>query len=267
MRTRLLVGLLCGALTAAAVTLVSVTASGDDAELWLDGDTLAWNPEGTRRATPSSPRSAAARCGSPRRAAARSAGATSTSPAPSTACEPIGPVPAGRGPHDRGRGTDRSGHPRPPRRPSRPPACLPHRRPRPRLRRPRSRRPRPRRRRVSRPPAADGTGRVCDRPRTADATAPQGAVVVSPAVRNDLAAKTAASPAGTTFWLAPGVHTLADGAFAQVSPNPATSTCGAPGAVLDGRASTSTPSPAGGGRDHPEPRRSAGFIAPATKAW
>jgi len=75
---------------------------------------------------------------------------------------------------------------------------------------------------------------VCDHPPAGPATPPGGAVRVDPAVVGDLSAKTAANPAGTTFWLAPGVHSLSGGPFAQVIPKDGDVYLGAPGAVLDG---------------------------------
>jgi hypothetical protein len=67
---------------------------------------------------------------------------------------------------------------------------------------------------------------------------PAGAVPVDPGVIGDLATKTRANPAGTTFWLAPGVHTLGGGPFAQVIPKDGDVYLGAPGAVLDGHGIT-----------------------------
>jgi len=66
-------------------------------------------------------------------------------------------------------------------------------------------------------------------------TAPAGAIVVDPAVDNDLATKTEASPPGTTFWLAPGTHTLGTDEFNQVVTKDGNRYIGAPGAILDGR--------------------------------
>ncbi|MFE7130108.1 right-handed parallel beta-helix repeat-containing protein [Streptomyces sp. NPDC057638] len=82
----------------------------------------------------------------------------------------------------------------------------------------------------ARPPA-----RVCAAPVPGPAAAPAGAVTVDPAVVGELAARTAASPPGTTFWLRPGTHTLGPDRFAQVVPKPGNRYLGAPGAVLDGR--------------------------------
>jgi hypothetical protein len=80
------------------------------------------------------------------------------------------------------------------------------------------------------PPAA-----VCDRVPPGPATPPPGAVEVDPSVVGDLAAKTGDSPAGTTFWLAPGRHLLAPDEFGQVAAKDGNTYVGAPGAVLDGR--------------------------------
>jgi parallel beta-helix repeat protein len=78
-------------------------------------------------------------------------------------------------------------------------------------------------------------GAVCDDRAVLDGPAegPSGSVVVQPG--EDLSVLTGANPAGTVFWLAPGVHTLADGEFAQVVPKDGNTYVGAPGAVLDGR--------------------------------
>ncbi len=76
---------------------------------------------------------------------------------------------------------------------------------------------------------------VCDRTAPGPATAPPGAVTIDPAVDADLTAKTKAEPAGTTFWLAPGVHTLGTDQFGQVQPKDGDVYIGAPGAIVDGR--------------------------------
>ncbi|MEC3976536.1 right-handed parallel beta-helix repeat-containing protein [Amycolatopsis sp. H20-H5] len=78
-------------------------------------------------------------------------------------------------------------------------------------------------------------GAVCDHQPAADASSPAGAVVVDSRVDNDLYLKTQASPAGTTFWLRPGTHTLGSDEFGQVVPKDRDVYLGAPGAVLDGR--------------------------------
>ena len=86
--------------------------------------------------------------------------------------------------------------------------------------------------------AALPTGRiaaVCDHTAPGPATAPQGAVKVNPSVDGDLTKKTKASPSGTTFWLAPGVHTLGTDEYGQVEPKEGDVYIGAPGAVVDGR--------------------------------
>jgi hypothetical protein len=77
--------------------------------------------------------------------------------------------------------------------------------------------------------------RVCDNLSARYPWPPSGAVVVDPAVDDDLAAKTVANPPGTTFWLRPGRHTLGTGEFGQVIPRDGNIYLGAPGAVLDGR--------------------------------
>jgi nitrous oxidase accessory protein NosD len=63
---------------------------------------------------------------------------------------------------------------------------------------------------------------------------PSAAVVVDP-VDGELAAKTRANPPGTTFWLAPGTHTLGTDPYGQVIPKDGDVYVGAAGAVLDGR--------------------------------
>ncbi|MDQ6728222.1 MAG: right-handed parallel beta-helix repeat-containing protein [Actinomycetota bacterium] len=66
------------------------------------------------------------------------------------------------------------------------------------------------------------------------ATAPAGAVTVRPG--QSLFSVTQASPAGTTFWLAAGVHDLAaNGMYGQVQPKDGDTYIGAPGAVFDGK--------------------------------
>jgi Right handed beta helix region len=79
-------------------------------------------------------------------------------------------------------------------------------------------------------------GAVCGRTAPGPAEAPPGAVPIDPAVDADLTAKTKASPAGTTFWLAPGVHTLGNDLYGQVQPKDGNIYIGAPGAIVDGRA-------------------------------
>ncbi|MCT2585743.1 right-handed parallel beta-helix repeat-containing protein [Actinophytocola gossypii] len=76
---------------------------------------------------------------------------------------------------------------------------------------------------------------VCDHVRPGPAEAPAGAVTVDPAVDGDLTDKTMANPPGTTFWLAPGTHTLTTDLYGQVIPKDGNTYLGAPGAVLDGQ--------------------------------
>src|SRR3712207_6401792 len=79
--------------------------------------------------------------------------------------------------------------------------------------------------------AADGPGPVCGHQPAEYEQPPSGAVIVDPGVDGDLPAKTAAHPAGTTFWLRPGTHTLGNDEFGQVSPKDGDVYLGAPGAV------------------------------------
>ncbi|MGH3465897.1 MAG: right-handed parallel beta-helix repeat-containing protein, partial [Kribbellaceae bacterium] len=77
--------------------------------------------------------------------------------------------------------------------------------------------------------------RICGNRAVLDGPAepPLGAVTVSTSQNlNDV---TEAHPAGTTFWLARGVHKLGTGEFSQVIPKAGNTYVGAPGAVLDGR--------------------------------
>ncbi|RSM65779.1 hypothetical protein DMH03_01075 [Amycolatopsis sp. WAC 01376] len=64
-------------------------------------------------------------------------------------------------------------------------------------------------------------------------SAPEGAQIVEPGT--DLTDKTRFSQPGSTFWLAPGTHTLSSDQFGQVMPKDGNVYLGAPGAVLDGR--------------------------------
>lgn len=77
--------------------------------------------------------------------------------------------------------------------------------------------------------------RVCGDRSTLDGPKrpPAGAVVVGTEERLDELARQ--HPAGTTFWLEPGVHRLGVGEFDQVVPQDGDTYLGAPGAVLDGR--------------------------------
>jgi Right handed beta helix region len=80
------------------------------------------------------------------------------------------------------------------------------------------------------PPAA-----ICDHQTPGPGSPPAGAVTVDPAVDSDLPHKTIVNPPGTTFWLAPGRHTLGTDQFGQVIPKDGDTYLGAPGTVLDGR--------------------------------
>jgi hypothetical protein len=76
---------------------------------------------------------------------------------------------------------------------------------------------------------------VCGKTGPGPAAPPAGAVEVKPGVDGELSVKTDESPAGTTFWLAPGTHTLAEDEFGSVEPKDGNTYLGAPGAVLDGK--------------------------------
>ena len=71
--------------------------------------------------------------------------------------------------------------------------------------------------------------------------APAGAIAVS--TTQSLHDLTAANPPGTTFWLAPGTHTLGTEAFDQVVPKQATSTSVHQGQCSTAATATGTPSP------------------------
>lgn len=62
---------------------------------------------------------------------------------------------------------------------------------------------------------------------------PAGAITVSPG--QNLGDVVDGHGPGTTYWLAPGVHALGDGAYDQVIPHAGDTFLGAPGAILDGR--------------------------------
>ena len=66
---------------------------------------------------------------------------------------------------------------------------------------------------------------------TGPASAPPGAVVVPPGDNS----KIDLGRAGTTYWMAPGVHHLGGGEYSQITPGENAVFLGAPGAVLDGR--------------------------------
>lgn len=84
-------------------------------------------------------------------------------------------------------------------------------------------------------PGAQGSApQVCGSDALAGpAAAPAGAVTVTTSER--LSTVVGQHGSGTTYWLAPGVHRLGDGAFDQVIPKDGDRFVGAPGAVLDGR--------------------------------
>ena len=88
-------------------------------------------------------------------------------------------------------------------------------------------------------PDADAPDRtiaaVCGHTKPGPDEPPPGAVEVEPGVDADLTAKTEENPPGTTFWLAPGTHTLSTDEYGSVTPKDGNSYLGAPGAVLDGR--------------------------------
>jgi len=83
-------------------------------------------------------------------------------------------------------------------------------------------------------PTAGSFTAVCGRVPPGPAQPPAGAVTVDPAVDGDLSAKTGANPPGTTFWLAPGRHTLGKDRYGQVAPKAGNRYIGGPGAILDG---------------------------------
>ncbi len=96
------------------------------------------------------------------------------------------------------------------------------------------------------PPPVGGSSTpaaVCDKISAAFPTAPAGAVVVSPSVPNDVVAKTESSQAGTTFWLAPGTHTITGGESAEVIPKNGDVYLVRRAPCWTARVSTATPSP------------------------
>ncbi len=76
---------------------------------------------------------------------------------------------------------------------------------------------------------------ICGNPEmwSGPATQPEGSIRVDPGT--NLNEVTRAHPAGTTFWLSPGTHTLGPNEFGQVVPKDGNVYVGAPGAVLDGQ--------------------------------
>jgi hypothetical protein len=82
--------------------------------------------------------------------------------------------------------------------------------------------------------APSAPSKVCDTSVLAGpASPPPGAIVVQPTQKLDDVVQSRSS--GTTYWLAPGVHTLGSGPYDQVRPNTGDTFIGAPGAILDGR--------------------------------
>ncbi len=249
----MLVASLCGALVAAALTLPAAAADPLDApDSWTDGSTLSWTPVSNATSyvvvTDSGGRSAqrvVACCSAPTPAASTS-GATyyvrankpgskwsraghrpkghrhpptsvpapvttvpaspvPTSPVPTspvpTSPAPTSPVPTSSAPTTAPAGSTA-------------PTTVP----------------------VPGPgPVGTVAAAVCDTIPATYPAAPAGAIVVDPAVAGDLDTKTAAAPAGSTFWLKPGTHTLGTSRFDQVQPKDGDTFLGAPGAVLDGR--------------------------------
>jgi hypothetical protein len=76
---------------------------------------------------------------------------------------------------------------------------------------------------------------VCGHTKPGPAQAPSGAVTVTAGVDGDLSKKTDENPPRTTFWLAPGTHTLDDSEYGSVEPKDGNTYLGAPGAILDGK--------------------------------
>jgi Right handed beta helix region len=76
---------------------------------------------------------------------------------------------------------------------------------------------------------------VCDHLEAGPERVPDGAVRVDPALDGSLSELTMNNPPGTTFWLAPGRHTLTTDLYGQVIPKDHNTYLGAPGAVLDGQ--------------------------------
>lgn len=82
---------------------------------------------------------------------------------------------------------------------------------------------------------AGAVAAVCGHTRPGPTAAPAGAVEIDPSADGTLSEKIASSPAGTTFWLAPGRHTLGSDEYDSVAPKDGDTFLGAPGAILDGR--------------------------------
>ena len=69
---------------------------------------------------------------------------------------------------------------------------------------------------------------------TGPSTPPAGAVVLPAGDNLDLIGENWLIQPNTTYWFAPGIHTLGNSEFDQIIPNTNTTWIGAPGAVLDG---------------------------------
>lgn len=84
------------------------------------------------------------------------------------------------------------------------------------------------------PPPSSPPARICGDTSLLNgpSTAPSGAVTVKPS--QNLPSVVANSPAGTTFWLAPGTYSLGSSSFSQVIPQSGDTFIGAPGAIIDG---------------------------------
>ncbi|MBO0884343.1 MAG: right-handed parallel beta-helix repeat-containing protein, partial [Mycobacterium sp.] len=80
---------------------------------------------------------------------------------------------------------------------------------------------------------ASPPGQVCDNASAlaGPSTAPAGAVTVPSGDNSNL---TLSTP-DTTYWFAPGTHTLGTSEFSQIHPGPNDTYIGAPGAVIDGQ--------------------------------
>ena len=81
---------------------------------------------------------------------------------------------------------------------------------------------------------ASPTAKICGSSRLrGPSTRPKGSVRVSTTA--NLASVVSNKPAGTTFWLTPGVHSIGGGAYDSVEPQNHDRFVGAPGAIISGR--------------------------------
>lgn len=69
---------------------------------------------------------------------------------------------------------------------------------------------------------------------TGPSSPPAGAVTLSAGTNNTSTASYQLTPS-TTYWLAPGIHTLGTDQFAQFQPDPGDTFIGAPGAIITGQ--------------------------------